>query len=85
MPGTKSRCQAEPILIRYAKRSDLSCVDFRGANLQGVVFRAGTFWGAPDGTSMDRTRFDDTPAARRAIERGTASGKENIEWWKAAR
>ncbi|WP_322044166.1 pentapeptide repeat-containing protein [Paraburkholderia sp. J67] len=59
---------------------DLSGVDFRGANLDGVDFRAGTFWSAPDGTSMGRTRFDDTPAARRAVERSTASGKQDIEW-----
>ncbi len=63
---------------------DLSGVDFRGANLEGVDFRAGTFWSVPDGMLIHRTRFDDTPEARRAIERSTVAGKEGIEWCAVA-
>lgn len=59
---------------------DLTGVDFRGVNLEGVAFHGGTFWSAPEESVMEQTKFDDTPEARRAIERSTIAGKDRIEW-----
>lgn len=72
-------------LVRTSfENCDLSGVDFRGANLEGVDFHGGTFWSAPEGSVLDRTKFVDTPEARRTIERSTIARKDCIEWCPVA-
>lgn len=59
---------------------DLSGVDFRGAMLEGVRIDGGTFGNVPQGSVMARTRFDDTPEARRAIASSNSERQDCIEW-----
>lgn len=60
---------------------DLRGVDFRGADLTSVRFVGGTFGDVPHGGSTYRTRFDDTPEARRAVaSSSTTENRHAIEW-----
>jgi uncharacterized protein YjbI with pentapeptide repeats len=59
---------------------DMTGVDFRGANLEGVAFHGGTFWSVPEGSVMSRTKFDDTPEARRAVAMASTENKHAVEW-----
>ena len=59
---------------------DLSGVDFRGADLTGVRFVGGTFGDVQQGHVIYRTRFDDTPEARRAVAAGSTENRHTIEW-----
>jgi uncharacterized protein YjbI with pentapeptide repeats len=59
---------------------DLSGVDFRGAKLDGVRFDGGTFGDIPQDSVMARTKFDDTPEARRAIASSNTEKRDCIEW-----
>jgi uncharacterized protein YjbI with pentapeptide repeats len=59
---------------------DLSGVDFRGADLTGVRFLGGTFGDVQQGQTTYRTRFDDTPEARRVVAASTTENRQAVEW-----
>ncbi|WP_321814006.1 MULTISPECIES: pentapeptide repeat-containing protein [unclassified Paraburkholderia] len=59
---------------------DLSGVDFRGADLTGVRFLGGTFGDVLQGETTYRTRFDDTPEARRAVAACSTGNQHAVEW-----
>ncbi len=75
-----SRLNAGRLVGTSFENCNLTGVDFRGVNLEGAVFRGGSFWSLPEGSAMDRTKFDDTPEARRAIEMSTTVRKDCVEW-----
>ncbi|PMS13652.1 hypothetical protein C0Z18_32335 [Trinickia dabaoshanensis] len=59
---------------------DLRGVDFRGADLSGVRFLGGTFGDVLQGPLTYRTRFDDTPEARRVVAAATTANSHAVEW-----
>ena len=59
---------------------DLRGVDFRGADLTGVRFLGGTFGDVLQGPLTYRTRFDDTPEARRVVAAATTANSHAVEW-----
>lgn len=63
---------------------DLSGVDFRGVNLEGLRIHGGSFWSGPDELEMARTKFDDTPQARRAVAMSDTERRAAIEWCPVA-
>lgn len=77
---TVSRFDGGRLVNVTFENCDLSGVDFRGADLTGVRFLGGTFGDVQQGHMTYRTRFDDTPEARRAVSVGSTENRHTIEW-----
>ncbi|MFM0157464.1 pentapeptide repeat-containing protein [Paraburkholderia sediminicola] len=58
---------------------DLRGMDFRRVKLNGARFRGGTFGDVHQG-SVIRTKFDDTPEARRVVAMSNTGKQDCIEW-----
>ena len=78
---TAARFDAARLINATFENCDLSGVDFRGADLTGVRFLGGTFGDVHQGETIYRTRFDDTPEARRAVAASsTTENRHAVEW-----
>jgi uncharacterized protein YjbI with pentapeptide repeats len=77
---TATRFDGARLIDATFENCDLSGVDFRGADLTGVHFLGGTFGDVQQGETTYRTRFDDTPDARRAVAASNTENRHAVEW-----
>ncbi|WP_081333593.1 pentapeptide repeat-containing protein [Burkholderia territorii] len=77
---TASQFDRARLIAAAFENCDLRGVDFRGADLAGVCFVGGTFGNVLQGETTYRTRFDDTPEARRAVAAGSTENQMAVEW-----
>ncbi|WP_081060209.1 pentapeptide repeat-containing protein [Burkholderia territorii] len=77
---TASRFDGARLTDAVFENCDMSGVDFRGADLTGVRFLGGAFGDVHQGETIFRTRFDDTPEARRAVAAGSTENQLAVEW-----
>ncbi|WP_084162356.1 MULTISPECIES: pentapeptide repeat-containing protein [Paraburkholderia] len=80
---TATRFDGARLIDAAFENCDLSGVDFRGADLTGVRFLGGTFGDVLQGETTYRTRFDDTPEARRAVAACSTENQHAVEWCPA--
>ena len=77
---TATRFEGARLIDATFENCDLSGVDFRGADLTGVRFLGGTFGDVLQGETTYRTRFDDTPEARRAVAASSTENRDAVAW-----
>ncbi|RQR47935.1 pentapeptide repeat-containing protein [Burkholderia sp. Bp9126] len=77
---TATRFDGARLIDATFENCDLSGVDFRGTDLTGAHFLGGKLGDVLQGETTYRTRFDDTPEARRAVAAGSTENRHTIEW-----